>query len=126
MHSQRDHSSLISIQCSKGKESLQHSRSYKCVKEVHFFTSSFVPIISIGIDGISVDIPIIVIQTLEYSIPDDFHYSDFSLFGHLSIDSIRSLQGPCTTEKLLSIIPNREVFKQALSVLKLFAKVRMN
>lgn len=63
---------------------------------------------------------------MEYSIPDDFHYADSSLFDRLSIDSIRSLQGPCTTEKLLSIIPNREVFKQALSVLKLFAKVSVN
>ena len=87
----------------------------KRVSSILAVTNAFVPIISIGIDGISVDIPIIVIQTLEYSIPDDFHYSDFSLFGHLSIDSIRSLQGPCTTEKLLSIIPNREVLNKLLA-----------
>ena len=94
----------------------------KRVTNIMAITNAYVPILSMTIDGISVDVPVLVGQEM-YSIPNNYNYTNLSFLDPYSTLSIRSIQGALNTHALRTQIPNMSVFCETLSILKCFCKV---
>lgn len=92
------------------------------VSNIMAITGAFVPIISMTIDSISVDIPVIV-GGEQYSIPNDYDYTNLTLLDQTSIRAIRSIQGALNTHALRTLIPDMSLFCKTLNLLKFFCKV---
>ena len=97
----------------------------KRVSNIMAIINAFVPILSMTIDGISVDIPVLVGREM-YSIPNNYNYTNLSFLDPYSPYPIRSIQGALNTHALRTQIPNMPVFCETLSILKCFCKVSHN
>lgn len=94
----------------------------KRVANIQAIIDAFVPILSMTVDGISIDIPVLVGKEM-YSIPNNYNYTNLSFLDPYSPISIRSLQGALNTHALRTLIPNMSVFCETLNILKYFCKV---
>ncbi|KAG8921354.1 polynucleotide adenylyltransferase, partial [Tulasnella sp. 417] len=98
---------------------LQEARG---VTEVTGVPGAYVPIIKSKISGVEVDF---LCARLDLpSIPDDLELADDNLLKNLDERCIRSLGGPRVTDEILRLVPNIEVFREALRCIKLWARSR--
>ncbi|KAJ7731627.1 Poly(A) polymerase central domain-containing protein [Mycena metata] len=88
--------------------------------EVAGVPEAFVPIIGAKISGISLDLLIAPIGMS--SIPDDLSLKDNSVLKNLDESVVRSVNGTRLADELLSLIPNVQVFRDALRCIKLWAR----
>ncbi|KAJ7138839.1 Poly(A) polymerase central domain-containing protein [Mycena filopes] len=88
--------------------------------EVAGVPEAFVPIIGAKISGISLDLLIAPLGMS--SIPDDLSLKDNSVLKNLDESVVRSVNGTRLADELLSLIPNVQVFRDALRCIKLWAQ----
>ncbi|KAI0092408.1 Poly(A) polymerase central domain-containing protein [Irpex rosettiformis] len=92
------------------------------VTEVTGVPEAYVPVIGAKISGIPIDLTMARL-TLS-SIPDDLTLEDDSLLRNLDERCVRSLNGSRVTDEILRLVPNVDVFRDALRCIKLWAKRR--
>ncbi|KAG8901160.1 polynucleotide adenylyltransferase, partial [Tulasnella sp. 417] len=83
---------------------------------------AYVPIIKSKISGVEIDF---LCARLDLpSIPDDLELADDNILKGLDERCVRSLGGPRVTDEILQLVPNVEVFQDALRCIKLWARRR--
>ncbi|KAI0698571.1 poly-A polymerase [Cytidiella melzeri] len=92
------------------------------VTEVSGVPEAYVPIIKTKISGIPLDLTMARL-TLS-SIPDDLTLEDDNLLRNLDERCVRSLNGSRVTDEILRLVPQADVFRDALRCIKLWAKQR--
>ncbi|KAG8948098.1 polynucleotide adenylyltransferase [Tulasnella sp. 424] len=92
------------------------------VTQVMGVPGAYVPIIKSKISGIEVDF--LCARLGLSSIPDDLELANDNLLKNLDERCIRSLGGSRTTDEILRLVPNVEVFRDALRCIKLWARRR--
>ncbi|KAL1741026.1 Poly(A) polymerase central domain-containing protein [Schizophyllum fasciatum] len=90
------------------------------VTEVASIPEAYVPIIKIKMFGIPVDI--LMARLALSSIPEDLSLQDSNILRNLDDRCIRSLNGYRVTDELLRLVPNVDVFRDALRCIKLWAQ----
>ncbi|KAF7309244.1 hypothetical protein MIND_00294700 [Mycena indigotica] len=81
---------------------------------------AFVPVIGANISGISMDLLIAPLGMS--SIPEDLSLKDNNLLRNLDESVVRSVNGTRLTDELLRLVPNVQVFRDALRCIKLWAQ----
>ncbi|KAG8921355.1 polynucleotide adenylyltransferase [Tulasnella sp. 417] len=92
------------------------------VTQVTGVPEAYVPIIKSKISGVEVDF--LCARLRLSSIPDDLELADDNLLKTLDERCVRSLGGPRATDEILRLVPNVEVFRDALRCIKLWARRR--
>lgn len=90
------------------------------VTEVSGVPEAYVPVIGAVISGIPIDLT--MARLAISSIPDDLSLQDDNLLRNLDERCIRSLNGSRVTDEILRLVPNVEVFRDALRCIKLWAQ----
>eukprot|EP00033_Pygsuia_biforma_P001482 GCRY01001672.1.p1 GENE.GCRY01001672.1~~GCRY01001672.1.p1 ORF type:complete len:593 (-),score=154.00 GCRY01001672.1:88-1866(-) len=91
------------------------------VTELHAVPKAYVPVIKFVFDGIPIDL--LFARLPQYmSIPDSLDLGEDSLIMNLDDKSILSLNGCRVTDKILTLVPNVEVFRIVLRAIKFWAK----
>ncbi|GJE84860.1 poly-A polymerase [Phanerochaete sordida] len=90
------------------------------VTEVSGVPEAYVPVIGCKISGIPIDLT--MARLALSSIPDDLTLQDDNLLRNLDERCIRSLNGSRVTDEILRLVPNVEVFRDALRCIKLWAQ----
>ncbi|KAI0331301.1 polymerase [Cubamyces sp. BRFM 1775] len=83
---------------------------------------AYVPIITTEISGIPIDL--LFAQLSLPSIPEDLDLQDDNLLKNLDDKSVRSLNGSRVINEILRLVPNVDVFRDALRCIKLWAQRR--
>ncbi|KAI0776173.1 polymerase [Trametes elegans] len=83
---------------------------------------AYVPIITTEISGIPIDL--VFAQLNMPSIPDDLDLQDDNLLRNLDDRCVRSLNGSRVINEILNLVPNVDVFRDALRCVKLWAQRR--
>ncbi|KAF7322023.1 hypothetical protein MKEN_00725000 [Mycena kentingensis (nom. inval.)] len=95
-------------------------RATEGATEVAGVPDAFVPMIGAKISGISMDL---LCAPLNMSaIPDDLSLKDNSILKNLDESVVRSVNGTRLTDELLRLVPNVQVFRDALRCIKLWAQ----
>ncbi|KAI9000742.1 polymerase [Trametes punicea] len=97
-------------------------REMEGVTEVSGVPEAYVPIIKTEISGIPIDL--LFAQLSLPSIPDDLDLQDDNLLRNLDDKSVRSLNGSRVINEILRLVPNVDVFRDALRCIKLWAQRR--
>ncbi|KIL70346.1 hypothetical protein M378DRAFT_20782, partial [Amanita muscaria Koide BX008] len=97
-------------------------REMEGVTEVSGVPEAYVPIVKTKIEGISIDF--LLARLALSSIPDDLSLQDDNLLRNLDERCIRSLNGSRVTDEILRLVPNVQVFRDALRCIKLWAQRR--
>ncbi|KAM6496148.1 polymerase [Amanita muscaria] len=97
-------------------------REMEGVTEVSGVPEAYVPIVKTKIEGISIDF--LMARLALSSIPDDLSLQDDNLLRNLDERCIRSLNGSRVTDEILRLVPNVQVFRDALRCIKLWAQRR--
>ncbi|KAI0253510.1 Poly(A) polymerase central domain-containing protein [Lactifluus subvellereus] len=97
-------------------------RNMEGVTEVSGVPDTDVPIITLKISGIPIDL--LMARLALSSIPDDLTLQDDNLLRNLDYRCIRSLGGPRVTDQILRLVPNVNVFRDALRCIRLWASRR--
>jgi poly(A) polymerase len=97
-------------------------RNTEGVTEVSGVPDAYVPIIKLKISGIPIDF--LMARLALSSIPDDLTLQDDNLLRNLDDRCIRSLGGSRVTDQILRLVPNVNVFRDALRCIKLWASRR--
>lgn len=85
-------------------------------------TEAHTPIMKMAFSGIEIDL---LFATLALaSIPEDINLSDINILRNLDEKSVRSLNGPRVADELLRLVPNVQVYRNALCAIKLWAQRR--
>ncbi|KAG8930246.1 polynucleotide adenylyltransferase [Tulasnella sp. 417] len=92
------------------------------VTQVTGVPEAYVPIIKTKISGIEVDF--LCARLGLPSIPDDLELADDNLLKNLDERCVRSLGGSRVTDEILRLVPDVEVFRDALRCIKLWARRR--
>ncbi|KAG2013182.1 polymerase, variant 4 [Coprinopsis cinerea AmutBmut pab1-1] len=92
------------------------------VTEVSGVPEAYVPIIKTEIDGIPLDF--LMARLNLASIPDDLSLQDDNLLRNLDERCVRSLGGSRQVNEILRLVPNVDVFRDALRCIKLWAQRR--
>ncbi|KAJ6458363.1 Poly(A) polymerase central domain-containing protein [Mycena vitilis] len=88
--------------------------------EVSGVPDAFVPIIKATISGVELDL---LVAPLNMSaIPEDLSLQDNAVLKNLDESVVRSVNGTRLTDELLRLIPNVQVFRDALRCIKLWAQ----
>lgn len=90
--------------------------------EVAGIPEAYVPIITANISGIPVDF--LMARLALSSIPDDLSLQDDNLLRNLDERCVRSLNGSRVVNEVLRLVPDVEVFRNALRCIKLWATRR--
>ncbi|KAK7058143.1 Poly(A) polymerase central domain-containing protein [Favolaschia claudopus] len=90
------------------------------VTEVTSIPTAFVPMIGAKILNISLDL--LVAPLGMSSIPDDLSLKDNNVLKNLEESVVRSVNGTRLTDELLRLVPNVQVFRDALRCIKLWAQ----
>ncbi|CAK5270759.1 unnamed protein product [Mycena citricolor] len=88
--------------------------------EVSGVPEAFVPVIGAKISGISMDL--LCASLNMSSIPDELSLNDNNLLKTLDESVVRSVNGTRLTDELLRLVPNVQVFRDALRCIKLWAQ----
>ncbi|KAF7322026.1 hypothetical protein MKEN_00725300 [Mycena kentingensis (nom. inval.)] len=95
-------------------------RATEGATEVAGVPDAFVPMIGAKISGISMDL---LCAPLNMSaIPDDLSLKDNNILKNLDESVVRSVNGTRLTDELLRLVPNVQVFRDALRCIKLWAQ----
>ncbi|KAM6496149.1 Poly(A) polymerase central domain containing protein [Amanita muscaria] len=97
-------------------------REMEEVTEVSGVPEAYVPIIKTKIEGISIDF--LMARLALSSISDDLSLQDDNLLRNIDERCIRGLDGLRVTDEILRLVPNVQVFRDALRCIKLWAKRR--
>ncbi|KAF8343731.1 poly-A polymerase [Amanita rubescens] len=97
-------------------------REMEGVTEVAGVPEAYVPIIKTKIEGVPIDF--LMARLALSSIPDDLSLQDDNLLRNLDERCIRSLNGSRVTDEILRLVPNVQVFRDALRCIKLWAQRR--
>ncbi|TBU41453.1 polymerase [Dichomitus squalens] len=97
-------------------------REMEGVTEVSGVPEAFVPIIKTEISGIPIDL--LFAQLSLAAIPDDLDLRDDNLLKNLDERCVRSLNGSRVINEILRLVPNVDVFRDALRCIKLWAQRR--
>ncbi|KAF8272098.1 Poly(A) polymerase central domain-containing protein [Lactarius quietus] len=97
-------------------------RNTEGVTEVSGVPEAYVPIIKLKISEIPIDF--LMARLALSSIPDDLTLQDDNLLRNLDDRCIRSLGGSRVTDQILRLVPNVNVFRDALRCIKLWASRR--
>ncbi|KAJ7132442.1 Poly(A) polymerase central domain-containing protein [Mycena epipterygia] len=95
-------------------------RAAQGATEVSGVPDAFVPIIKAKISDISLDLLIAPIGLS--SIPEDLSLKDNNVLKNLDESVVRSVNGTRLTDELLRLVPNVQVFRDALRCVKLWAQ----
>ncbi|TRM67821.1 Poly(A) polymerase central domain-containing protein [Schizophyllum amplum] len=90
------------------------------VTEVAGIPEAYVPIIKIKMFGIPIDI--LMARLALSSIPEDISLQDSNILRNLDDRCVRSLNGYRVTDELLRLVPDVDVFRDALRCIKLWAQ----
>ncbi|KAG8958452.1 polynucleotide adenylyltransferase [Tulasnella sp. 408] len=90
------------------------------VTQVTGVPEAYVPIIKSKISGVEVDF--LCARLGLSAIPDDLELADDNLLKNLDERCVRSLGGSRVTDEILRLVPNVEVFRDALRCIKLWAR----
>ncbi|PPQ68594.1 hypothetical protein CVT26_003383 [Gymnopilus dilepis] len=90
--------------------------------EVSGVPEAYVPIIKAEINGIPLDL--LMARLALSSIPDNLSLKDDNLLRNLDERCVRSLNGSRVIDEILRLVPNVEVFRDALRCIKLWAQRR--
>ncbi|KAK0190467.1 poly-A polymerase [Armillaria mellea] len=90
--------------------------------EVAGIPEAYVPIITANISGIPVDF--LMARLALSSIPDDLSLQDDNLLRNLDERCVRSLNGSRVVNEVLRLVPDVDVFRNALRCIKLWATRR--
>ncbi|KAI9063335.1 polymerase [Trametes sanguinea] len=97
-------------------------REMEGVTQVSGVPDAYVPIITTEISGIPIDL--LFAQLALPSIPEDLDLQDDNLLRNLDDKSVRSLNGSRVINEILRLVPNVDVFRDALRCIKLWAQRR--
>ncbi|KAK4057582.1 polynucleotide adenylyltransferase [Microbotryomycetes sp. JL221] len=92
------------------------------VSEVTAVPEAFVPIIKCVISGVEIDL--LFARLNLSSIADDLSLRDDGLLRNLDERCVRSMNGSRVTDEILRLVPDVQVFREALRTVKLWAKQR--
>eukprot|EP01083_Nonionella_stella_P017228 48158_1 len=92
------------------------------VEEMAMVPGAYVPIAKFKFRGISIDF-IYARLTMDV-VPQPFDIFDNRILRGCDPQSVRSLNGPRVTDLILQLVPNKDVFREALRVIKLWGKRR--
>lgn len=92
------------------------------LQEIASVPDSFVPIIKIEFDGISIDL--IMARLNVPRVPLDMTLDDKNLLKNIDEKDMRSLNGTRVTDEILQLVPKPTVFKHALRCIKMWAQNR--
>ncbi|KAJ7206642.1 Poly(A) polymerase central domain-containing protein [Mycena pura] len=95
-------------------------RATEGATEVSGVPDAFVPIIGAKVSGISMDLLIAPLGMS--SIPEDLSLKDNNILKNLDESVVRSVNGTRLTDELLRLVPNVQVFRDALRCIKLWAQ----
>lgn len=84
--------------------------------------SAFVPIAKFDFDGVSIDL--IYAQTAFDVLDDRFEIHEDNVMKGVSPSTIRSLNGVRVTDLFLDLVPDKDVFRKTVRLLKIWAKRR--
>ncbi|KJA29658.1 hypothetical protein HYPSUDRAFT_31618 [Hypholoma sublateritium FD-334 SS-4] len=90
--------------------------------EVSGVPEAYVPIITCEISGIPIDF--LVARLSLSSVPDNLSLKDDNLLRSLDERCVRSLNGSRVIDEILRLVPNVQVFRDALRCIKLWAQRR--
>lgn len=92
------------------------------LEEISSVPDSFVPIIKMEFDGISIDL---IFAKLDVArVPLDMTLTDKNLLRNIDERDLRSLNGTRVTDEILQLVPKPTVFKHALRCIKMWAQQR--
>ncbi|KAI0638468.1 polymerase [Trametes polyzona] len=97
-------------------------REMEGVTNVSSVPEAYVPIITMEISGIPIDL--LFAQLALPSIPDDLELQDDNILRNMDDKSIRSVNGSRVINEILRLVPNVDVFRDALRCIKLWAQKR--
>ncbi|XP_068173576.1 poly(A) polymerase beta-like [Antennarius striatus] len=97
-------------------------KSQKEVTDARAIKTAFVPVIKLQFDGIELDL--LFAKLGQRSVPENVNFLKDQLLKDMSKECARSLNGYRTSVQILELVPNVENFRQALRVIKLWAKRR--
>ncbi|KAM0793465.1 hypothetical protein ACM66B_000908 [Microbotryomycetes sp. NB124-2] len=92
------------------------------VSEVTAVPEAFVPIIKCVISGVEIDL--LFARLALSSVSDDLSLRDDGLLRNLDERCVRSMNGSRVTDEILRLVPDVQVFREALRTVKLWAKQR--
>ncbi|KAJ7289790.1 Poly(A) polymerase central domain-containing protein [Mycena rebaudengoi] len=95
-------------------------RTAEGATEVAGVPTAFVPVIKAKISDISLDLLIAPLGLS--SIPEDLSLKDNNVLKNLEESVVRSVNGTRLTDELLRLVPNVQVFRDALRCIKLWAQ----
>jgi len=97
-------------------------REVEGVSEVSGVPEAYVPIIKVVISGIPLDF--LMARLALSSVPQNLSLKDDNLLRNLDERCVRSLNGSRVIDEILRLVPNVQVFRDALRCIKLWAQKR--
>ncbi|KAF8806241.1 Poly(A) polymerase [Phlegmacium glaucopus] len=97
-------------------------REVEGVTEVSGVPEAYVPIIKVVISGIPLDF--LMARLALSSVPQNLSLKDDNLLRNLDERCVRSLNGSRVIDEILRLVPNVQVFRDALRCIKLWAQKR--
>jgi poly(A) polymerase len=97
-------------------------RRQEKVTDLRAVDNAYVPVIKMYFDGVEIDLTFARLMMKEISAGQDL--VDHDILRLMDVKCIRSLNGFRVTDEMLSLVPNRDTFREALRAIKLWAKRR--
>ncbi|KAJ7614911.1 Poly(A) polymerase central domain-containing protein [Roridomyces roridus] len=95
-------------------------RAMEGATEVAGVPEAFVPLIGAKVSGISLDL--LVVSLGMSAIPEELSLKDNNILKNLDESVVRSVNGTRLTDELLRLVPNGQVFRDALRCIKLWVQ----
>eukprot|EP01094_Clydonella_sp_ATCC50884_P018558 TRINITY_DN3452_c0_g1_i3.p1 TRINITY_DN3452_c0_g1~~TRINITY_DN3452_c0_g1_i3.p1 ORF type:complete len:602 (-),score=122.15 TRINITY_DN3452_c0_g1_i3:379-2184(-) len=92
------------------------------ISELNAVPDAYVPVMNFVFSGVSIDF--VMTRVALSHIPDDFDLLGDNVLKNLDEKSVRGINGPRVTDRLLELVPNIPNFRMALRAVKLWAKRR--
>lgn len=92
------------------------------ITELNAVPDAYVPVMNFVFNNVSIDF--VMTRVALSHIPDDFDLLGDNVLKNLDEKSVRGINGPRVTDRLLELVPNIPNFRMALRAIKLWAKRR--